>query len=90
MKAGFNGVIGNTMYNDTNSHFGMTHMSTQNYQMQGGELGGLGLLNQLKDELSKPDLGGYVPRKKRLQENKESLATQKLLYPSKFRKDPYR
>ncbi|CDW75345.1 ef hand family protein [Stylonychia lemnae] len=51
--------------------------------------GGLGIVGQVKAELNKVE-EGIAPRRKRFIEQKESLATQKLLYPSKFRKDPYR
>lgn len=44
---------------------------------------------QIRDELNDPG-ADYIPKRHKLQEAKESLATQKLLYPSKFRKDPYR
>ena len=49
----------------------------------------MNVLNHIKEELNKVD-EGVVPRRKRFIEPKESLACQKLLYPSKFRKDPYK
>lgn len=49
----------------------------------------LGIINQAKQDLTSVN-EGLAPRRKRFIEQKESLACQKLLYPSKFRKDPYR
>lgn len=50
----------------------------------------MNIINQMKDDLNRVDDGVMVSRKKRFVEQKESLATLKLLYPSKFRKDPFR
>ena len=47
------------------------------------------MVAKIKSELSQID-EGLAPKRKRFLEQKESLATLKLLYPSKYRKDQFR